>query len=262
MSTPHAVAPPPPTDSMDDEALLLRYRDQHDQQAFDALVHRYEGELYAYLRRYLGNAALAEDVFQATFVHVHRKCRLYEEGRKLRPWLYSIATHLAIDALRKAERERAVSLSSRAEDDGGADLSRRLPARIRTPLAEVEDKELRERVRGAVDDLPEHLRSVVVLVFFQGLKYEEAAEVLGIPVGTVKSRVHAALGRLGVLDVRNEEASPHLPLGKKTHRRRVAAAGDPPASSLRDIVRRSAPRFRTPARLASRTCQKVRLARR
>ena len=65
-----------------DEELLLRYRDSGEQQAFDRLVKRFETELYNYLRRYLGNAAMAEDVFQASFLQVHLKSHLFEEGRR------------------------------------------------------------------------------------------------------------------------------------------------------------------------------------
>src|SRR3989304_4903459 len=84
-----------------DELLLRRYRDKGDRAAFEELVHRYERELYSYLRRYLGDADLAEDVFQTTFLQVHQKCSQFQDGRSFRPWLYTIATHQAIDALRK-----------------------------------------------------------------------------------------------------------------------------------------------------------------
>src|SRR5690348_3139566 len=100
---------------MTDEDLLSRYRDQGRTEDFDALVHRYEKELYRYLARYLGNPTLADDVFQNTFLQVHLKRGLYEDGRPVRPWLYAIATHQAVDALRKAGRHPTVSLDQRAE---------------------------------------------------------------------------------------------------------------------------------------------------
>ena len=83
---------------LSDEELLGRYRKQGDRQAFAVLVHRYERELYSYLRQYLGDATLAEDAFQATFLQVHLKCDQFEEGRKFRPWVYTIATNQAINA--------------------------------------------------------------------------------------------------------------------------------------------------------------------
>ena len=83
-----------------DEELLERFR--HEQpEAFGLLVRRYERELYGYLLRYLGDASLAEDVFQNTFLQLYVKSGQYEPGRPVRPWLYTIATHQAIDALRE-----------------------------------------------------------------------------------------------------------------------------------------------------------------
>jgi len=76
-----------------DEELLTAYQVAGERRAFDELVHRYERELYNYLCRYLGDATAAEDAFQATFLQVHLKCQQFEPGRKVRPWLYTIATN-------------------------------------------------------------------------------------------------------------------------------------------------------------------------
>src|SRR6476469_2279519 len=89
-------------DQTTDEVLLSRYRDEGRTADFDALVHRYERELYRYLVRYTGDSALAEDVFQNTFLQVHLKRGLYEDGRPVRPWLYAIAPHQEVDGMRKA----------------------------------------------------------------------------------------------------------------------------------------------------------------
>src|SRR6266571_2586802 len=88
-------------------------------EAFGVLLRRYERELYGYLRRYLGNSTLAEDVFQNTFLQLYVKSSQYEAGRPVRPWLYTIATHQAIDALRRNGRHQAVSLERAREDAGG-----------------------------------------------------------------------------------------------------------------------------------------------
>jgi len=192
-----------------DEQLLLGYRERGDRRAFEELVHRYERELFSYLRRYLGNAEMAEDAFQQTFLQVHLKCDQYEEGRKVRPWLYTVATNQAIDAQRRNRRHRMVSLDRRvgadAEVDGGA-LVDLLVQDEPGPMELLENVEHRDYVRRTIDQLPDQLRQVVALVYFQGLKYREAAEVLCIPVGTVKSRLHAAVQKL------NELLDPqHLP---------------------------------------------------
>src|SRR4029079_8646899 len=73
---------------------------------FETLVKRYERELYNYLRRFLNNQVLAEDAFQATFMQVHLKCHLYDSDRKVRPWLYTVATNQAIDIQRRNRRHR------------------------------------------------------------------------------------------------------------------------------------------------------------
>ena len=93
-----------------DENLLLAYRDSQRRDLFEELVRRYERELFSYLRRYVGDADLAADVFQATFLQLHLKCSQFQEGRRLRPWLYTIATNQAIDAQRRNRRHRMVSL--------------------------------------------------------------------------------------------------------------------------------------------------------
>ena len=180
---------------MSDEELLRRSRVGGDTLAFETLVHRYEGELFSYLRRYLGSAEMAEDVFQATFLQVHLKQEHFEAGRRFRPWLYTIATNQAIDAQRRNKRHRIVSLDSRSGDDVGT-LVDMLAGTEGTADVMAEDQESRDWVRAAVDDLPEPLKGTLMLVYYQGMKYREAADVLGIPVGTVKSRLHAALLKL------------------------------------------------------------------
>src|SRR5262245_14465752 len=104
--------------SATDEELLRGYRRRGDRAAFAELVRRYETELYTYLQRYLGDGTLAEDAFQATFLQVHLKCQQYDESRKVRPWLFAIATNQAIDAQRRNKRHRLVSLDQRNRQGG------------------------------------------------------------------------------------------------------------------------------------------------
>jgi RNA polymerase sigma-70 factor, ECF subfamily len=189
----------PDRTTMSDEELLLDYRRHADRASFNELVGRYERELFSYLRRYLGDAGLAEDTFQSTFLQVHLKCNQFEEGRRFRPWLYTIATNQAIDAQRRNKRHRGVSLDRNIKNDGSDDLGSLmdlLVSREPGPDDRAAMTQDRDWVRRSVDELPEALREAVQLVYYQGLKYREAAEVLQIPVGTVKSRLHAALLKL------------------------------------------------------------------
>lgn len=185
-------------DHCSDEELLERFR-RGVAEAFGVLVRRYERELYGYLRRYVGDASLAEDVFQNTFLQVYVKSGQYEPGRPVRPWLYTIATHQAIDAMRRNSRHQAVSLDETRSDEGVgeiAGLMELLQSRGPSPVEAATAQERKEHVRASVDRLPDFLRQVLILAYYQGLRYKEIADMLGIPVGTVKSRLHAALVKL------------------------------------------------------------------
>lgn len=182
-----------------DEELLLDYRSRSDRPAFEELVRRYEKELYGYLRHYLGDAEMAEDVFQQTFLQVHLKCDQFEEGRKVRPWLYTVATNQAIDYQRRNRRHKIISLDRRMQNDIEGEMGtlvELLDGEEAGPSDEAEAAEQYGQLRVAIDELPEQTKQVVMLVYFKGLKYREAAEILDIPVGTVKSRLHAAVQKL------------------------------------------------------------------
>lgn len=182
-----------------DEELLLEYRTTEDSLVFTELVSRYQRELFNYLRRFLGGAAKAEDVFQQTFLQVHVKCELFQAGRKFRPWLYTIATNQAIDYQRRNRRHRRLSLdqSRNASGDELGSLMEIVASQDLGPRAKAENGEQAEWIRSAVGNLPDALQSAVQLVYFRGMKYSDAAQVLSIPVGTIKSRLHSALKSLG-----------------------------------------------------------------
>jgi RNA polymerase sigma-70 factor, ECF subfamily len=182
-----------------DEELLAKYQSAEDASVFAELVSRYERELYNYLRRYLGDGVLAEDVFQTTFLQVHLKCESFESGRKFRPWLYTIATNQAIDAQRRNRRHRRLSLdmahSASGEEVGS--LMEVVATQEVNPIDAVDSGEQAEWIRNEVATLPDALQSAVNLVYFRGMKYRDAAKIMSVPVGTVKSRLHAAIKRLG-----------------------------------------------------------------
>ncbi|HEY1068133.1 MAG TPA: RNA polymerase sigma factor, partial [Pirellulales bacterium] len=183
--------------SLSDEELLSTYRASQSPRLFRELVQRYERPLYNYLRRYLNDAAMAEDVFQATFLAVHRKCEQFEAGRRVKPWLYAIATHCAIDATRRTRRFPLLGLEHESEELAEAGASRQPidPSSV-DPLVGLMHEEQQAWLHSAVERLPEGLRSVVEAVCLKGLPYQDAADALSIPLGTVKSRLHAAVKRL------------------------------------------------------------------
>ncbi len=184
---------------LSDEQLFESYRESSDASVFSELVSRYQRELYNYLRRFLGDATLAEDVFQATFLQVHVKRDAFEQGRRFRPWLYTIATNQAIDAQRRNRRHRRLSLNQPQATAGESmgSLIDLVAGDAGDPSLAAEGSEQSDWVRGEVEALPEPLRNAVNLVYFKGMKYRDAAKVMSVPVGTVKSRLHAAIQRLG-----------------------------------------------------------------
>jgi RNA polymerase sigma-70 factor (ECF subfamily) len=180
-----------------DEELMEEYVRTGNPLAFEELVRRYERDLYGYLRGQLGDAQLAEDAFQATFLQVHLKCHQFQAGRRLRPWLYAIATHKATDLRRRNRRHKAVSLSAAGKDAGSNDeaqsLGDLLEAGDAGPTEPLELAEDSQKTRSVVERIPTRFRQPLDLVAYRGLRYREAAEVLEIPLGTFKSRMNKAL---------------------------------------------------------------------
>ncbi len=183
-----------------DEELLLEYRKKKRRDCFETLMSRYEREVYSFLRRYIGSVALAEEAYQGTFLMVHLKCSQFDASRRVRPWLYAIATNQAIDVQRRNRRHKMASLDAPGQTTPGrwepGSWAEKMTDPLPNPLDEAASEEYRVWVRQAIHSLSDSLRQVVELVYFQGLRYRETADALDIPVGTVKSRMHAAVTRL------------------------------------------------------------------
>ena len=180
-----------------DEDLLLEYRYTGIREAFEEIVHRYERELYNYLYHYLGNAANAEDVFQKTFLAVLQDCDLFDADRKFRPWLYRIATNKAIDHLRQAKRFRVISQVE--HDSNTVNIADAIIGNEPEPFEEPMDREIADKVREAVEQLPKPLRQAVYMVYFQGLTYREAADAVGLHFTTISLRLQSAIKKLNFL---------------------------------------------------------------
>lgn len=178
-----------------DEELFSAFRTRRDHAAVSELIHRYERPLYGYLVRYTGDPGKAEELFQTTFQRVIEHCDQFISGRKFRPWLYSIATHLAVDVGRRSAKHRSPAppegfVDTDAHYNSAFDL---LPNREPGPPDRLEADERRRIVRAAIEKLPDDLRRVIILAYYQGLTLREVAEALDLPLGTVKSRLHKAL---------------------------------------------------------------------
>ncbi len=181
-----------PTDITDSE-LLQRHLDG-DPSAFETLVRRYRKPLYNFLAKFTGDRALAEDVFQEAFLQVHSSAGGFDMSRRLKPWLFTIAANKARDAMRSRSRRQAAPLDASIGPEGGsstyADL---MPGNIPPPEEYLSNFEMRRNVQQAVQEMPEKLRVVLELCYFQELPYKEAADILDVPLGTIKSRLHAAV---------------------------------------------------------------------
>jgi len=206
-STLESLAYPENLREKSDEELLLAYVRGGSEECFDTLHERHERVLFNYVRHYYGNAEAAEDICQETWMQIHRKGETFETGRKFRPWLYTIATNQAIDYGRRQKRHRMASLDYNRAERGTTDTDASSLHGIMSdmganePYKFLENEErnhaINHAIREAVVDLPDNQRAVVDLVHLQGLKYREAADMLDVPIGTVKSRLYAAVTNLG-----------------------------------------------------------------
>jgi RNA polymerase sigma-70 factor (ECF subfamily) len=176
-----------------DEQLLDDYV-HGDRAAFAELIGRYRHQLLHFLIRFLGSRTAAEDVFQEAFVQIHLSAETFDTTRRFKPWLFTIAANKARDYHRKHSREPTVSLSApMSGEDEGRPYVDLLEADLPIPEAPILDAERSRLVKSVVDAMPAHLREILLLSYFQKLSYNQIAETLHIPLGTVKSRLHTAV---------------------------------------------------------------------
>lgn len=166
-----------------------------DREAFTELVRRYERPLYAFALRLGGDRTAAEDLFQETWLRVFRGRGTYHAGRRVSPWLHGIMLNAWRDT-RPRGSEEPLSPEG-AEGSPVSAWGAQDPAR--SPDEALLAREQEQQVLGALAHLPEEQRVVVLLRHYQGLRLAEIAQVLGCPVGTVKSRLHGALKTLAPL---------------------------------------------------------------
>lgn len=173
---------------------LLAESIEGDRAAFATIVERYRDELLHFLIRFLGSRSAAEDVFQDTFLQVHISARTFDQERRFKPWLFTIAANKARDHFRRNQRRAPLSLSNPLGDaaEGGTFVDL-LQADLPSPDAPIADAERSRVVRTVIDALPVHHREILLLSYFQRMSYNQIADSLEIPLGTVKSRLHAAV---------------------------------------------------------------------
>lgn len=179
-------------DDRTDEELLAMHRSGHPQ-AFRTLMGRFRDDLLRFLIRFMGDRQAAEDVFQETFFQIHLSADTFDETRRFKPWLFTIAANKGRDHHRKSARRPTLGFSAPLDGDGGRTFVDLMEMDVPAPSASMLDDERDRLVQQVVDALPEHHREILLLAYFQRLSYAQMAESLEIPIGTVKSRLHAAV---------------------------------------------------------------------
>jgi RNA polymerase sigma-70 factor (ECF subfamily) len=189
-----AGAKPVMREEPSDEHLLAEYR-AGDKTKFAVLVLRYQRELYHFLVRFLGDRAAAEDVFQETFLQVHQSADQFDPSRRFRPWLFTIAANKARDLIRSQARRptNPLQASISAGDEDSGEFIDLMSAASSMPGEPLEREELQQQVQRTVMGMPEHLREILLLSYFHQFPYKQIGDILDIPLGTVKSRLHAAV---------------------------------------------------------------------
>lgn len=174
-----------------DDTELVHAAQRGDRRAFAQLVEKYAARVYNLARKMMRDPQDAEDVLQETFISVFRHLNDFQGDASFSTWLYRIATNAALMKLR-ARKPPTFSLDESIESNGDALMPRELVDWGITPEEAVLNDEIRAQMDAAVAALPESLRAVFVLRDIEGLSVQETADVLGISVPNVKTRLHRA----------------------------------------------------------------------
>jgi RNA polymerase sigma-70 factor (ECF subfamily) len=179
-----------PSDS--DVALMLRVRDG-DADAFRELVERHQRAVINTIHRAIGDAWEAEDLAQRVFLQVYRSAKRYQPTAKFTTWLFTITRNTILNEHRRRSRHAAESLEALQDPADTESAGWQAPDTTSpNPAQEVVENELKKKIMEAVEELPETQRTAVILCRYEGLSYEEIAQVLGCSVSATKSLLHRA----------------------------------------------------------------------
>ena len=170
-----------------DEQLIARFQ-SGDERAYIELVNRYRDRLINFVYPFLGDFEQAEDVVQETMLKLYEKKHYYREIAKFSTWIYTIARNLANTELRKKKRRKTTYISRMTKDDRQYDI----PAVQADLNQNLQNEFIRDRIHAAIKELPEHFKTVIILRDIQELSYDDISNIVGVPLGTVKSRINRA----------------------------------------------------------------------
>jgi RNA polymerase sigma-70 factor, ECF subfamily len=174
-----------------DEDLMKRFQEA-DLSAYDEIVNRYKNQLFNFAFRFLGNHYEAQDVVQETFVRLFTKKHAYQRIAKFSTWIYTITGNLAKTELRKRKRKNLTPISQMGHDDQLYEIE----DIYANPEKDVDSILTETLLQGAINQLPPRFKQVVILVDIQEMSYDEVAEIMHVPLGTIKSRLNRARKKL------------------------------------------------------------------
>lgn len=182
---------------MTDDQLIGRFLGG-DVEAFNTLMWRWQKPIYNFVLRYLGNIEDAKDITQRSFIKAYKNLRYLKDPRKFSSWLYQIALNLCKDESKSRYKQSRSSLDM-LQEESNFDISNETDDsafKPHSPERTLQRVELRALLERALKQIPEEQKTVVIMKEFQGLKFVEIAEILDLPVNTVKSRMYYGLHAL------------------------------------------------------------------
>lgn len=174
-----------------DEKLLISRSKAGDIEAFEELIEAYQKKIFSFAYRIIGNYEDAADMAQEALIRIYKSIGGFKEQSSFSTWIYRITTNVCLDEIRRRKSKKEYSLDEEVQMDDGQ-LKRQVMSDDPGPEEVFEKEELRSIVKNAIDKLPEEQKVVITLRDIQGLSYDEIAEVLDCPGGTVKSRISRA----------------------------------------------------------------------
>lgn len=175
-----------------DEELILEFQ-KENVDAFNEIVFRYKDKLVNFLFRYTGNRDEAEDLAQDTFVKLYRSKHLYKEIAKFSTWFYTIAVNTAKTNSRKKSRYNAISISDYNPEE---EKDYEIPANALSPEDSANASLEHRYIQKAIDSLEDYFKEVIILRDIEDMDYGEIAQIIGLPLGTVKSRINRGREKL------------------------------------------------------------------
>jgi len=197
-----------PPHAGDEDAMLVHKAQAGDMEAFETLIKKYESKVYTIASHMLSHGEDAKDAAQDVFLKVYRSLGAFRGDSRFSTWLYRVTNNVCLDYLRKKNR-RDLSLEYETEGDEGESRTLDIPADLNIESA-VESGEFRSLVRKAIDMLPDQHKSMIVMRDVQSMSYSDISELLGLPEGTVKSRINRARASLRKIFLETRELKEYI----------------------------------------------------